>query len=749
MRWFTCIVLVILIPGLLALSGCGGTSNSTKTPASDFTLTTTPAALSLTGGAAGQSVSVTATAANGFAGQVAVSVSGLPNGVTVTPASLTLSAGAAQNITFTAGATAATAVSTVTLTGTSGALSHTATVVLTTTAAVASADFSLTVTPSSLALVSGAAGPPISVLATGVSGFTSSVAVTITGLPGGVTANPASLNLTPGTAQNVTLSATQSAALGASTVTFTGTSGALSHAASLALTVQASPGPDVTAYHYDNARDGLNAQETILTPSNVSSATFGKVRFFAADGKVDAQPLYLAALNISGTAANVVYMATEHDSVYAMNADTGTAIWHVSMLGAGEATVNPPPDNCGQISPEIGITSTPVIDRAKGAIFVVGMSQFKNPNGSYAYHQRLHALSLTTGAELAGSPVEISGSYPGTGANSANGMVIFDPEQYAERAALLLLNGKVYLAWTSHCDQGAYTGWVMAYDETTLQQTAILNLTPNGSEGSVWMSGNGMAADTAGNIYFLDANGTFDGSFDANGFPVRREYGNAIMKLSTATGVSVADFFEPYNTVYESMHDTDLGSGGALLLPDLTDASGAVHHLLVGAGKDTHIYVANRDNLGKFNPTSNSNIYQDIPGALSHGAWSSPAYFNGTVYYAGQGDTLKAFALGNAKLGTTPSSASAVTFPYPGATPTVSANGTQNGIVWAAETPSGGAGVLHAYDAMNLSRELYNSNQAAGGRDSFTGNKFITPVVVNGTVLVGTPTGVTVFGLLP
>jgi hypothetical protein len=430
--------------------------------------------------------------------------------------------------------------------------------------------------------------------------------------------------------------------------------------------------------------------------------------------------------------------------VYAINADRGTVIWQVSLFGAGEST-SEAVGGCGQISPEIGITSTPVIDRAKGAIFVVGMTK----DSAKQYHQRLHALSLTTGAELPGSPVEISGSYPGTGANSSGGRVIFDPKQYAERAALLLLNGKLYLTWTSHCDQGAYTGWVMAYDENTLQQTAILNLTPNGSDGSVWMSGNGMAADAAGNIYFLDANGTFDGSFDSHGFPAQQDYGNAIMKLSTVNGLSVADFFEPFNTVNESSHDVDMGSGGALLLPDLTDATGAVRHLLVGAGKDTHIYVADRDNLGEFNPTDNSNIYQDIPGALSHGAWSSPAYFNNTVYYGGRDDTLKAFAIGNAKLGTTPSSASAVTFPYPGATPTVSANGTQNAIVWAAETPSGGAGVLHAYDATNLTKELYNSNQAAGGRDSFTGNKFITPAVVNGRVLVGTPTGVAMFGLLP
>jgi hypothetical protein len=547
----------------------------------------------------------------------------------------------------------------------------------------------------------------------------------------------------------VTLAASTTAATGAATVTFTGSAGALSHAATLALTVQMPPIPDVTTYHFDNARDGLNAQETILTPANVTSATFGRIGagFFQGDGKVDAQPLYLAGLNIGGTATNVLYMATEHDSLYAFNADSGAQLWKTSLLGGGETTSDA--HNCGQIIPEIGITSTPVIDRARGTIFAVGMS--KDTKG--AYHQRLHALSLTTGAELPGSPVEITGSYPGTGAASANGMVPFSPGQYAERAGLLLLNGSIYLSWTSHCDYQPYTGWVMAYSETTLQQTAILNLTPNGSDGSIWMSGNGLAADAGGNIYFLDANGTMDPSFDANGFPAKQDYGNAMMKLSTAGGrLTVADFFEPYNSIAESNADIDMGSGGAMLLPDQTDANGNVRHLIVGAGKDRNIFVGDRENLGKFNEKTadNSNLYQDIPNALANGVWSSPTYFNGTVYYAGQNDTLKAFPITQAKLATTPSSQSAVVFPYPGSTPSVSANGTQNAIVWAVESNVGQLNVLHAYDATNVSRELYNSNQAAGGRDNFgNGNKFITPVIVNGRVFIGTQTGVAEFGLLP
>ncbi len=740
-----------LLTAAATVVGCGGTDMPSDPATPDFTLGVSPAMASVTGGAAGQSVSVMANAMNGFAAPVAVALSGLPAGVTAKPATLTLSAGVAQNIVLTADATVASGSATVTLTGTSGMLSHSAALSLTTTAAPPPPppppppDFSLTVTPKSQTLVEGTTGTALSVQATATNGFASPVTVNISGLPAGVTAKPASLTLTPGAAQNVTLTASIGAATGAATVTFTGTAGALSHTATLALNVQTPPVPDVTTYHFDNARDGLNAQETVLTPANVTSATFGKIGFFPADGKVDAQPLYLAGFDVNGTATNVLYMATEHGSMYAFNADTGAQIWTVSLLGSGETTSDP--RGCGQIIPEIGITSTPVIDRAKGVIFAVAMSK----DASGGYHQRLHALSLTSGAEQPGSPVEITGSYPGNGAGSSGGNVPFDPAQYAERAGLLLLNGTIYLAWTSHCDIGAYTGWVMAYSESTLQQTAILNVTPNGNDGAIWMAGNGLAADANGNIFFLDANGTLDTSFDSNGFPAMGDYGNAIVKLSTAGGkLAVADYFEPNESVYESAHDIDVGSGGAMLLPDLTDANGTVRHLLVGAGKDTNIYVADRDNMGKFNAADNSHLYQELPSALAEGAWSSPAYFNGTVYYAGQTDTLKAFPITQAKLATTPSSQSAVVFPYPGSTPSVSANGTQNGIVWALESSAGQTGVLHAYDPANLTREFYNSNQAAGGRDQFgNGNKFITPVIVDGKVFVGTQTGVAEFGLLP
>jgi hypothetical protein len=370
-----------------------------------------------------------------------------------------------------------------------------------------------------------------------------------------------------------------------------------------------------------------------------------------------------------------------------------------------------------------------------------------------AYHQRLHALDITTGAEITGSPTEITATYPGTGDNTQNGNVVFDPAQYAERAALLLLNGNIYMGWTSHCDIGLYTGWVMAYSESTLQQTQLLNLTPNGHEGSIWMSGGGIAADSQGFIYLLDANGTFDTALDMNGFPTKGDYGNAMVKLSTTGNLAVADYFEMYNTESESSEDLDLGSGGPLLLPDQTDANNIVHHLIVGAGKDKNIYLADRDNLGKFNPATDpmdSNIYQQLTGAMAGLVYSSPAYFNGVLYYAADGDTLKAFPLTNAQLALTPSSQTTIKFPHPGPTPSISANGTQNGIVWALESSLSSPGVLHAYDPTNLAHEFYNSNQAINGRDSFgNGNKFIPPMIVNGKVYVGTQNGVAIFGLLP
>jgi hypothetical protein len=506
--------------------------------------------------------------------------------------------------------------------------------------------------------------------------------------------------------------------------------------------------PDVTTYHYNLNRDGLNSQEAILTQANVKTTTFGKIGMDSVDGKVDAEPLYLGNLTIAGASHNVLFVATEHGSVFAFDADTNTQLWKVSVIPTGESTSDD--HGCSQITTEIGITSTPVIDRKQGpngTLFTVGMS--KDAGGNY--HQRFHALDITTGTEIAGSPTEITASVPGTGDNSQGGNIVFDPAQYAERAALTLYNGNIYTAWTSHCDRGLYTGWVMAYSETTLQQTQLINLIPNGHEGSIWMSGGGLAVDSAGSLYLADANGTFDATLDANGNPSNHDYGNAMIRLTANGSLAVADYFNVSNTVAESAQDLDLGSGGVVLLPDMTDASGKVQHLIVGAGKDKNIYVASRDSLGKFNANSstNANVYQQITGQLAGLNYTTPAFFNGVLYYASDGDALKAFPFTNATMATAPTSVSTATFAHPGSTPAVSANGTQNGIVWAVESALAAPAVLHAYDPSNLQHEFYNSNQAAGGRDAFgNGNKFITPLVVNGKVYIGTQTGVAIFGLL-
>jgi hypothetical protein len=500
-------------------------------------------------------------------------------------------------------------------------------------------------------------------------------------------------------------------------------------------------GVDVTTYKNDLNRSGQNLAESALTLTNVASSTFGLLRLLPVDGRVDAQPLYLSALSAAGGSFNTVFVATEHDSVYAFDSDSGAILWQVSLLGTGET----PSDarGCNQVVPEIGITSTPVIDRTAGAhgtMYVVAMSLDSSSN----YHQRLHALDVATGAELLNGPVEISASFPATGTATSS----FDAKSYEERAALLLSSGTIYTSWTSHCDNAPYGGWIITFAQSTLARNGALNIAANSSAGpAIWMAGGGPGVDASGNIYLLSANGAFETTLDANGFPSNRDFGNSFLKISNAgAGLSVLDFFTMSNEVAESSADMDLGSGGEMLLPDLMDSSNTVRHLMVGAGKDGNIYVVDRDSMGKFNASSNNN-YQTLTGALPGGVWSTPAYFNGTLYYGDVSGTLKAFAISNAKLGTAPQSQSATQFIYPGTAPSVSANGTASAIVWAHENTT--TAVLHAYDATNLAHELYNSNQAAANRDQFgTGNKYITPVIADGKVFVGTTNAVAVFGLL-
>jgi hypothetical protein len=466
------------------------------------------------------------------------------------------------------------------------------------------------------------------------------------------------------------------------------------------------------------------------------------------DGLVDAQPLYAPNVSIPGNGThNVLFVASEHGTVYGFDADSGSSLWHVTTLAAGETTSDD--RGCSQVTPEIGVTSTPVIDPTAGphgTIYAVAMS--KDASGNY--HQRLHAMDITSGAEEFGGPVEIAAKYPGTGDNTQGGYVVFDPKQYKERAGLLLMNHIIYTSWASHCDYRPYTGWIIGYKETTLAQQSVLNVTPNGSEGAIWAAGAGLAADSNGNIYFLDANGTFDTTLNTSGFPANGDYGNAIMKLGIKKGqLAVSDYFNMYNTVSESNADEDLGSGGAMVLPIFKDSNGAVHELVVGAGKDANIYLANRTNMGKFNPNNNNQIYQEVTGELSGSVFSAPAFADNRIYYGAVGDSIKAFSFNSSGLlNPTPASATSTTFDFPGATPSISGSSARTLILWATENTS--PAVLHAYNANDLGVELYNSNQASGGRDHFgNGNKFITPTIANGKVYVGTTNGVGVLGLLP
>jgi hypothetical protein len=517
----------------------------------------------------------------------------------------------------------------------------------------------------------------------------------------------------------------------------TSTGAKLSVAAGVGLT----RGTDVTTYKNDLSRSGQNLSESSLTPTTVTSSSFGLLRMLQVDGRVDAQPLYLSQLSAAGGSFNAVLVATEHDSVYAFDSDSGAVLWHVSLLAAGESPSND--HGCAQVTPEIGVTSTPVIDRAAGAhgtIYVVAMSVDAQSN----YHQRLHALDVATGAELLNGPTEITATYSAAGTATSS----FDPRYYEERAALTLSGGTVYTSWTSHCDAPPYGGWIIAFAQSTLARNGALNVAANSSSGpSIWMSGGGPAVDSSGNIHLLTANGAFEATMDANGFPNRQDFGNSFLKISNVgAGLKVLDYFTMSNEVAESSADKDLGSGGEMLLPDLMDSANTLRHLAVGAGKDGNIYVVDRDSMGKFNAGTNQN-YQTLSGVLPGGIWSTPAYFNGTVYYADVSGTLKAFAISTARLGAAPQSQSATQFAYPGTAPSVSANGSSGGIVWAHENTS--PAVLHAYDATNLAREIYNSNQAAGNRDQFgAGNKYITPTVADGKVFVGTTNAVAVFGLL-
>jgi hypothetical protein len=466
---------------------------------------------------------------------------------------------------------------------------------------------------------------------------------------------------------------------------------------------------------------------------------------------VDAQPLFLSGLIIGAQAHDVLYTATENDTMYAWDVNSKSVLWQKSAIGAGETASDN--QGCSELPSTVGITSTPVIDRyfgTDGVIYFVA----KTKDGSGTYHQRLHALDLTTGAELTGSPVEITATYPGSGGTNT-----FDPSIMVERAALLLSNGTVYLSWAAPCHQTSpdYQSWVMAYSEATLAQQSVLDLTPNGSGGGIWMSGAGPSADADGNVYLATSEGTFDTTLDANNFyPVNGDYGNGFVKIQNTSGVmSVFDYFEPLNGVQATATNLDEGSGGVLLVPDIPVGGGVVYSLAMGAGKDGGIYYMGRtgQDLGEYNGNFDNDIDTISPG-LPNGASSTPAYFNLTLFYGGIGDSVRAIDV----LGTNTTSLSANTLGSAGATPVISANETSTPIVWVLDTTASGGPVLYAYDITNVATEqnplpqlpkLYDSTMQASRDAVDATSKYSVPVVANGHVYIGTQSGVNVFGLLP
>jgi len=509
----------------------------------------------------------------------------------------------------------------------------------------------------------------------------------------------------------------------------------------------------VATYHNDNARTGQNTLETVLTPDNVNPAHFGRLYSFPVDGYVYAQPLYIPQVAVPGNGIhNVVIVATQHDSVYAFDADSPTPapLWRVNFLdpGAGITTLSPSDVNTSDILPEIGITSTPVIDVASNTVYVVAATK-----ESGVFYHRLHALDMTSGAEKFGGPRIIQASYPGNAQDANDGVLTFSSRFQLQRAALLLSKGKVYVAFASYGDSGLYHGWVIAFDSTTMRQLGAWVSTPNGYQGGIWMSGCGIATDNDGSLYLSVANGPFDAFGEEPG----SNLSDSVVKLKPgAHGIALADFFTPFNQANMAKDDLDLGSSGVVVLPD---QPGPTPHLALTSGKNGHIYLLNRDILGGYSAglRGNPQVVQEVSGQLRQ-QMGTPAYWNGRLYF-GAGisphkDSIKAFALRSGTLSTTAVSQTAAIYHLTRSTVSISANGSGNGIVWAVDSDAyydahQGPAVLHAYDAKNLARELYNSNQHFARDNPGQASKFTVPTVADGKVFVGTANQLSVYGLLP
>jgi hypothetical protein len=530
----------------------------------------------------------------------------------------------------------------------------------------------------------------------------------------------------------------------------------------------------VLTYHNNLSRDGTNIHEFALTPSSVNVSSFGKLFSCQADGAIYAQPLWVPNLTVAGSSHNVIIVGTQHESLYAFDADAAPCkmLWHANLIdsahggtsgetsvpsaGAGALVGN----GFGDISPEVGITGTPVIDPTTNTLYVVS----KSVNAGTQFFQRLHAIDLTTGNErVTPQSIDSSISVPGTGAGSLAGQVAFDPRNESQRPGLVLSNALVYVAWASHEDHDPYHGWVIGFDASTLApvSNAVFNTTPNQvgtlsySRGGIWMGGGAPAIDSTGYLFFITGNGTFDANTGGS------NYGDSVVKLSTAGGLSVADYFTPLDQASLDANDTDFGSGAATILVD--QPAGPVAHLVIGGGKQGNLFLLNRDNMGKFSSSTN-NVIQTVN--VGNSIFATPVFWQNSLYVAGVGP-LKQFAFNSStgKFNGAPFSQSSTNYKFPGATPSLSSNGATNGIIWALDnglyctpqSPGCGAAVLHAYDATNLAAELWNSSQAPANRDVAGHSvKFTVPTVANGRVYVGTRGNdstvlgeLEVYGLLP
>jgi hypothetical protein len=499
----------------------------------------------------------------------------------------------------------------------------------------------------------------------------------------------------------------------------------------------------VYTYHNDLARDGANTQEYALTTSNVNSSTFGKLFSCAVDGAIYAQPLWVANLTISGAKHNVVFVATEHDSLYAFDADVSPCLplWHANLIDSaygatsGEVTVPSGPvgykvgTGAGNITPEVGVTGTPVIDPSTGTLYVASKSMNSTAT---SFYQRLHAIDIATGNEKFGGPANITSGITFPGIADGGTSDSFNAQQENQRCGIALVNGVVYVTWASHEDKGPFYGWVTGFNASTLAVTSVLNVTPDAQYGGIWMGGGAPAADADNNLYLITGNGYFDATSGGN------DYGDSFLQLSA--NLTVSSFFAPSDQATDYADDHDFGAGGAAVV--LTPASGTMKHLVVGGGKDGALYLLNGDNMGGLGD-SNARQYFN----MGNGSFATGAFWNNYFYIAPINSPLLSYSFNSSTnlFNTSAVLQSATSFGFPGASPSVSSTGSSNGIAWAVDSsnyctpysPGCGPAVLHAYDATTLSSDLWNSSMVQADA---AGNavKLTVPTVANGKVYVGT-----------